>query len=303
MSSQLVFSPKERKVPSLRRGYRTPDPSPSRDAASLPGCVMNLFISAEEEEVQERGRARVAAFSRTPSPSPMARHDQKTSVNDAWENHDNACSTNDLMLENPFKQKRQLKLDELALPDNNLSEISTPRERARTNSIWADEVVEPIVCQDNSSKMPEVQMQDMSSKWSRERTLSPTPAWRGGFAPPVLPLSRCIAYTQQQQQPGYQQRHHVPVQLELAKAFVPTSPAIPAVPAAPPGPPRNSIRNRDRANSSQNPPRLVSRGSIGHPHQCSNACKYAWKKRGCKDGINCDRCHLCEWKRNAGHAS
>jgi len=304
MSSQLVFCPKERRVPSLRRGYRTPDPSPSRDAASLPGCVMNLFISAEEEAVQERGRARVATFSRTPSPSPMARHGQKTPVNDAWENPNDGCSAKDWMPEKPFKQKVQLKLDELALPDNSLSEISTPRERARANSsIWADDLVEPSMCQDNLSHMPEVQMQEVGSTWSRERTPSPTPSWRGSHAPSVLPLSTCIVYMQQQQQPTYQQCRHVSVQLELAKTCMPTSPAIPADPTVPPVPPHNSQRNRDRANSSQNPPRLVSRGSIGHPHLCASACKYAWKKRGCKDGINCDRCHLCEWKRYAGHAS
>jgi len=72
----------------------------------------------------------------------MARHDQQAPVNDPLENQNNACSTNDQMLEKPFKQKLQLKLDEFAVPDNNLSEISTPRERARANSSkWADEVV------------------------------------------------------------------------------------------------------------------------------------------------------------------
>lgn len=40
-----------------------------------------------------------------------------------------------------------------------------------------------------------------------------------------------------------------------------------------------------------------SRGSIGHPYTCADACKYALKKRGCKDGANCDHCHLCEWNR------
>jgi len=284
----------------LRRGYRTPDPSPSRDAASLPGCFMNLLISAEEEAVEDRGRARVGTFSRTPSPSPMALHDRKAHVNDAWENPNDGCSTNDWMPEKLLKQQLQLKFDELALPDNDLSEVSTPRERARANSsIWADDVVEPTMCQDNLSKMLEVQMQEVGSKWSREHTPSPTPSWRGGRVPPVLPLSTCIVYTHQQQQPTYQRSHHIPVQLELAKSCTPQSPTIPPVPTAPPAPPRNSQRNRDRVNSSQNPPRLVSRGSIGHPHQCANACKYAWKKRGCKDGINCDRCHLCEWKRSA----
>jgi hypothetical protein len=42
---------------------------------------------------------------------------------------------------------------------------------------------------------------------------------------------------------------------------------------------------------------VLSQGSIGHPDSCSEACKYASRARGCKDGADCDRCHLCEWKR------
>lgn len=40
-----------------------------------------------------------------------------------------------------------------------------------------------------------------------------------------------------------------------------------------------------------------SRGSIGHPYSCGAACKYSGKPRGCKEGRNCDHCHLCPWKR------
>lgn len=42
---------------------------------------------------------------------------------------------------------------------------------------------------------------------------------------------------------------------------------------------------------------IASKGSMGHPYACNEACKYAKKTRGCKDGASCDRCHLCEWKR------
>mmetsp|Transcript_52506 Transcript_52506/g.170546 ORF Transcript_52506/g.170546 Transcript_52506/m.170546 type:complete len:287 (-) Transcript_52506:109-969(-) len=38
-----------------------------------------------------------------------------------------------------------------------------------------------------------------------------------------------------------------------------------------------------------------SRGSVGHPAACAPACKYARKKRGCKDGADCSHCHLCVW--------
>jgi hypothetical protein len=39
----------------------------------------------------------------------------------------------------------------------------------------------------------------------------------------------------------------------------------------------------------------VSVGSMGHPH-CNGACKYNSKAKGCKDGEQCDHCHICVWK-------
>ncbi|CAE8695324.1 unnamed protein product, partial [Polarella glacialis] len=38
-------------------------------------------------------------------------------------------------------------------------------------------------------------------------------------------------------------------------------------------------------------------GSMGHPHSCSSACKYRSKSKSCKDGRNCSRCHICQWRR------
>ncbi|CAE7723167.1 unnamed protein product [Symbiodinium microadriaticum] len=39
-------------------------------------------------------------------------------------------------------------------------------------------------------------------------------------------------------------------------------------------------------------------GSIGHPFSCGPPCKYNSKPKGCKDGLLCDHCHLCRWKRH-----
>mmetsp|Transcript_118351 Transcript_118351/g.342141 ORF Transcript_118351/g.342141 Transcript_118351/m.342141 type:complete len:281 (-) Transcript_118351:398-1240(-) len=38
-------------------------------------------------------------------------------------------------------------------------------------------------------------------------------------------------------------------------------------------------------------------GSIGHPWNCAEACKFSNKPRGCKDGMDCVRCHKCVWRR------
>mmetsp|Transcript_36584 Transcript_36584/g.84115 ORF Transcript_36584/g.84115 Transcript_36584/m.84115 type:complete len:274 (+) Transcript_36584:67-888(+) len=40
----------------------------------------------------------------------------------------------------------------------------------------------------------------------------------------------------------------------------------------------------------------ISLGSVGHPHSCSLPCKYFRRARGCKEGKNCTRCHVCCWR-------
>lgn len=43
---------------------------------------------------------------------------------------------------------------------------------------------------------------------------------------------------------------------------------------------------------------VTSVGTVGHPFLCSDACKYAKKPRGCKDGATCARCHVCDWTKH-----
>jgi len=39
-------------------------------------------------------------------------------------------------------------------------------------------------------------------------------------------------------------------------------------------------------------------GSQGHPLCCQLPCKYVRKRKGCKDGQNCTRCHLCQFTKS-----
>lgn len=61
----------------------------------------------------------------------------------------------------------------------------------------------------------------------------------------------------------------------------------------------NGLINTDFSVSNAGADVEFSIGSRGHPYTCGLACKYASRGRGCKDGKNCDRCHLCTWRRNA----
>eukprot|EP00435_Cladocopium_sp_Y103_P024938 s2059_g6.t1 len=53
-----------------------------------------------------------------------------------------------------------------------------------------------------------------------------------------------------------------------------------------------------RDTSGQSPASADEVGSFGHPLTCAEACKYARKPKGCKDGRYCTRCHICHWHRH-----
>ncbi|CAJ1373935.1 unnamed protein product [Effrenium voratum] len=49
---------------------------------------------------------------------------------------------------------------------------------------------------------------------------------------------------------------------------------------------------------------IISRGTIGHPTSCRGlGCKFASKERGCREGSECPRCHLCVWSRASEKAA
>lgn len=136
--------------------------------------------------------------------------------------------------------------------------------------------------------------------WARLRT--PSPEYRysacaapppplplaptGAFVPALLlaqrskpPEARCLRGTAPPVQTAGVRR---PV-VDMPEAPVPDDPASCTNPA----PPQGISLGEDFA---------CSKGSLGHPDRCGAACKYARKRNGCKDGANCDHCHLCTWR-------
>eukprot|EP00930_Biecheleria_cincta_P013371 TRINITY_DN11957_c0_g1_i1.p1 TRINITY_DN11957_c0_g1~~TRINITY_DN11957_c0_g1_i1.p1 ORF type:complete len:226 (-),score=36.69 TRINITY_DN11957_c0_g1_i1:44-721(-) len=61
----------------------------------------------------------------------------------------------------------------------------------------------------------------------------------------------------------------------------------------------DSRRSSSASEGSASTPEWQSQGSFGHPYSCGGACKYFSKPKGCKDGANCDHCHICHWKKPA----
>eukprot|EP00439_Symbiodinium_sp_Y106_P043456 s4510_g5.t1 len=64
----------------------------------------------------------------------------------------------------------------------------------------------------------------------------------------------------------------------------------------------DSLRSRRRRATIGNV--VISKGTIGHPHSCRGlGCKFASKERGCREGADCLRCHLCIWSRASEKAA
>jgi hypothetical protein len=181
LSSRLVFCDSQREVPNLSRGWRTPDPSPTRNAVGLPRC----------KPVEVRFEA--------------------------------------------------------------------------STSGAEDESVTPRYCES---------LAFLEGGLVADRTLSPpstrAPSPRSFFEP--------------SRQSMLDEHGVIPVIHEFDSL-----PQFPAVKAA--------AANEEAADSDpQSGPVTISAGSAGHPYNCSEPCKYLKKRRGCKDGASCDRCHLCSWK-------
>jgi len=57
-------------------------------------------------------------------------------------------------------------------------------------------------------------------------------------------------------------------------------------------------RPSSKVQLAQRTPMHLSLGSIEHPHKCASACRYVKRKGGCRDGTQCQHCHLCFWRRD-----
>ncbi|CAE7661449.1 unnamed protein product [Symbiodinium sp. CCMP2456] len=67
----------------------------------------------------------------------------------------------------------------------------------------------------------------------------------------------------------------------------------------PPSPPPYSVFLMQVPSTVPPPPDYFPEPSVGsrghYQGRCAAACKYVRKARGCKDGVNCARCHICQF--------
>eukprot|EP00930_Biecheleria_cincta_P069424 TRINITY_DN5716_c0_g1_i1.p1 TRINITY_DN5716_c0_g1~~TRINITY_DN5716_c0_g1_i1.p1 ORF type:complete len:326 (+),score=39.65 TRINITY_DN5716_c0_g1_i1:38-979(+) len=251
--SQVVFCMEQRGLRNLCRGFRTPDPSPTRtEAGLLPKCAAyNVKEVSSRSSTPERGipgqatnRCEPAyARIRTPSPEPLSRA--------PW----TSASFLPLLAQQIYAEAGCKTGQGYAQMDFSLS------ADAQRSTPWADAGFDsspPLASLGDAWKDPSLPADaQRSTPWADAGCDSSPPLASSGDA--WMDLS-------------------MPADAQCGTPWA------------------------DAGCVSSSPPlawgTVVSRGSVGHPHSCSAACKYAAKGRGCKDGADCDRCHLCAWKRS-----
>lgn len=241
--ARLVFGQMPRGVPVLHRGWRTPDPSPTRSAAGLPGCGVKLMLmvtgpcrEAEKRAISPGERGHKIRFSRTPSPPT-------------------AADLSDLPSGQCTPDFHAWRAASLAQHGDGFQEDGSDSLTASPAAPWKSGGTANVVDGAAGDGLQDALQQQAPEAGEGAAQGAPAmglqPAALGGFFAWIVPMAQ------------------VPVPPPVAYPFAGEGPQ--------PCPP--------------------SRGSVGHPHCCAEFCKFAKKPRGCKDGAECDHCHLCTQRR------
>eukprot|EP00929_Paragymnodinium_shiwhaense_P113906 TRINITY_DN82210_c0_g1_i1.p1 TRINITY_DN82210_c0_g1~~TRINITY_DN82210_c0_g1_i1.p1 ORF type:complete len:337 (-),score=29.94 TRINITY_DN82210_c0_g1_i1:324-1271(-) len=250
-SLRLAYCESERGLTSLRRGWRTPDPSPTREAAGRRSYAAELgWVEVVEQgdhstprwqprALASESRGRESSWSnsetgtRTPSPSPAPFPTMPYNVNaPAWQQ---SGMSSENMTEKPYYPAAPTAYSEYSSAHQAYAAICVP--------LRPDGTID--------ANLPAQLLAHALS----------------GAGSAMRPLSDIVA--------------DVP---------------LPPAPYKGQSNPTRYQGGKSRLRAMRAAACAVSVGSASHPKGCGPPCKYAVKERGCKDGADCDHCHLCIWK-------
>jgi len=303
-AAHLVFREAPRRTPSLRRGWRTPDPSPTRASQGLPGCGgagewveepedQAASAAAPAEQVQEEDRpvdageywetetvwaAEALAEDDVPLVPSMAAYFGRRPARDAAPARGAPART---LLPVGFELKPQ----RVRTVSWDMSSHGMLPTGALTKQDYGQDCGQSP-CRATDPHQPMLAAMPRGAAASGPQRV---PSKGGSSTQPCLGDPIYVPQIAPCPMPNVTVMQHMP--------YVPSEPPIPPPPDHAPG------SMPEEAQTAPRPvPCPVSIGSVGHPFSCAGACKYARKRRGCKDGVSCDRCHLCEWKRHGPNA-
>mmetsp|Transcript_17208 Transcript_17208/g.60075 ORF Transcript_17208/g.60075 Transcript_17208/m.60075 type:complete len:303 (-) Transcript_17208:121-1029(-) len=287
MSSLVFLEPKRGPPKLVSRAWRTPDPSPTRDCgAGLPGCRAAVLW-------YEEPHAETLVLKAMPLELPLELPQDKGEVGTLTPTGHDAA---------------------LQLPSF--------RWQGRTQVPWVDMTRTPSRTPSPMGRPPRTELTEGQHKELREAMRQVAAA---GAAVNASPHQQAQAAPQQNNDSFFsmrvmaarqaatpQQKSHLyfgmPMETVRPHQVTTMATSVPPPPPPPPfeRPPRVAATSRLMVPPPPPPPppaqaaagRVTSMGSVGHPFNCAEACKYSSKPKGCKDGSTCVRCHHCDWNRH-----
>lgn len=284
MPSHLVLSIPARATPGLGRGWSTPDPSPTRTSKRLPGCKSSTWeVEETDDDVNYQHSSQTSTVYGPKSPTTYSSDcDVKEADFDCNQDYLKVTST-----------PRGHDKDVWAVPSEP-SALGARAPAAATRPPWGQPTSKPLL-----STPPVFGREATPHSLGLEAWL-PAPL---NFGPPCGGIPLTIPPPRPMQR-GQQAGAMVPPPPDPFK-FQPLMYPAPKCNTA--GTPKDRPRRASHAHAAQSagagaqappsPEPVLSIGSVGHPFTCQDACKYVWKKRGCKDGADCSRCHACVYNR------
>lgn len=302
--ARLVFCQPQRGLPALSRGWRTPDPSPSRDAADLPGCgPASPRWKSHGLQLEQQQQASSASQGSASASGPGAGDFPLRS---------------DLLLGPSVLDQEQTRASMYRAHASQQEMVAHAFQHApSTSATWtASATVAKVFFEgigtDQAAKVYLTDGDDYHEvhdkvglaalvSASRNAVDAAAETWFPvqGVATGLLARGQLQEEQPQSQVPPQEEEEEEEVEeaeeeqekeeaarCEVEEAAV-ASTELRCVPCS----------GSEAALVAEGAPMVPSLGSIGHPYTCAEFCKYAKKARGCKDGAACDRCHLCTAKR------
>jgi len=265
---RVIWCETQRELPSLRRGWRTPDPSPTRDAAGLPGYALKLCVAPPVLDPDEPSLLEFTPGDRLGDASSS--EDRSTATHPP--SYNEPAFVSPPLLQEEFQQETSLAGDTV-YEDGRKSPSLRHSATATQPTSFSEPAFVPSPPLQTEFR-PETSLAGDAAQQDSSTSTQPACSSEPCFVPPP-PLEKEL-----QQEMGSAEG----AASKQSKAQV------------------SEIGSQtDKTDETdQSHVLVVSVGSVGHPHSCAGACKFAKKKsRGCKDGSACLRCHLCIWTRRS----
>eukprot|EP00405_Crypthecodinium_cohnii_P012989 CAMPEP_0206426210 /NCGR_PEP_ID=MMETSP0324_2-20121206/4236_1 /ASSEMBLY_ACC=CAM_ASM_000836 /TAXON_ID=2866 /ORGANISM="Crypthecodinium cohnii, Strain Seligo" /LENGTH=331 /DNA_ID=CAMNT_0053891109 /DNA_START=12 /DNA_END=1007 /DNA_ORIENTATION=- len=263
-SSVAMSLTQARRMPCLARGWRTPDPSPTRGLSDLPSCKPGSWWAVYDEE--DLGNAQTEVYGRSDTGCDVVEERGRSIVRrcDAMSEAGNDEARPAYV---PTRTPSPVPYLSVAQKENYDLAISFMRSKTSHSMSFS------TVCPESEGSGG-----DFTPRASLQLTDDQRSATSPAKVSTLMSGEMVMTAAGSTNSNGSRNESN---NSSSSNAYVAPPPPAPPV-------------NREFLGLPDDCPSV---GSLNHPHSCADFCKYAKKSRGCKDGAACSRCHICTTKK------